>query len=481
MLPVYTLFLTPEDYGITNLVTSFNSVATFVIAFSLYSAIVRFYADYKDDREKLKQFYGTVIIFVLCSGCIFAGLGFALHELLIEWFFKGIEFYPVIVLALLTLTFICLHTVHQSIMQGLQAGKKLTLINLTVFGLQVGLNLLFIGVFRLGATGVLLASFIINLGYFIYMLYDLRANNLVVFSLNKTLLGEALHYSIPLMPHNLSTHIASFVARVFINNSSSLSSVGLYGIAWQFGSIIDLIQASVNRAFAPWFFETMNGGEASAKGEIIKLSRILLILYSLVYMVIGLFSQEVVILMTNERYLMAWTVIPILVAAFSVKSIYYFYVNVLYYYKQAANKVFIATIAGSFADIVLAVLLVPVYGMYGAAFAFLNAKIIVVAIVVVMSKKYNDIGYRVNDMLKILLPSLLFMWVGLYLSYIKYMTVFSWINLLYKLGVLFAYLIFVYLSNRKEIDRVIKSEKFQNIIEEVILKKAKKNSICGDN
>lgn len=464
LLPVYTLFLTPEDYGITNLVTSFNGVASFVVAFSLYSAVVRFYADYKDDREKMKQFYGTIIVFVFCSGCIFVGLGFILHELLIRWLFKGIAFYPVVVIALLTLTFICLHTVHQSIMQGMQAGKKLTLINLTVFGLQVGLNLLFIGVFKLGAIGVLLASLIINLSYFVYMLYDLKANNLIVFCLNKTLLREALSYSLPLMPHNLSTHIASFAARVFINNSGSLATVGLYSIAWQFGSIIDMVQASVNRAFAPWFYEIMNRGEAGAKGEIIRLSRVLLILYSLVYMVIGLFSQEVVILMTNERYIMAWTAIPVLVVAFSVKSIYYFYVNVLYYYKQAANKIFIATITGSFADIILAVILVPVYGMYGAALAFLNAKIIVVAIVVVMSKRYDDIGYRVAEMLRIVLWSLLFMGVGLYFSYTKYMVVFSWTNLLYKFAVLFAYLIFMYLTNRKVIDGIVKLESIKSIV-----------------
>jgi len=178
---------------------------------------------------------------------------------------------------------------------------------------------------------------------------------------------------------------------------------------------------------------------------------------------IGLFSQEAIILLTNERYIMAWTAIPILVIAFSVKSIYYFYVNVLFYYKDAARKIFIATITGSFADITLALGLVPHYGMYGAAVAFLIAKIIVVTIVIVMSKKYDDIGYKVKGMLKIVVPSLLFMGVGLYLSYTKYMTVFSWINLFYKFGILLAYLVFIYLTNRKMINTIIKSGKIQQI------------------
>lgn len=68
LLPIYTLYLTPDDYGVTNLVTGFVNVATFIIAFSLYSAAIRFYADYKENRRKIKRLYGTLISFVFISG-----------------------------------------------------------------------------------------------------------------------------------------------------------------------------------------------------------------------------------------------------------------------------------------------------------------------------------------------------------------------------------------------------------------------------
>ncbi|MFX4263247.1 oligosaccharide flippase family protein [Pelotomaculum propionicicum] len=461
LLPVYTMFLTPEDYGITNMVNGFNSVVMFVVGFSLYSAVVRFYTDYKEDREKLKEFYGTIVIFVFLSGSIFTGLGFILQKLLISWFFKGIAFYPIIVIALIILTFDCLYNVHQCIMQGMQLGKKLTIRNLTVFGFQVGCTLLFIGVFKLGAVGVLLATLSMLICYFIYMIFDLKSNDLITFCINKSLLHKALRYSIPLMPHSLSTSIATFASRVFINNNWSLSSVGLYSVASQFGNIIDTVQASANQAFSPWFYDVMTHGDDNTGKEIVDLSRLLIILYSIFYIVIGLFSQEVIILMTDERYVMAWTAVPILVMAFSVKSIYYFYVNVLFYYKEAARKIFIATIIGSLADIILAYIIVPVYGMYGAAVAFLNAKIIVTTIVIVMSKRYKDIGYKVTEMLKIVIPSLLFMGAGLYFSYTKYMTVFSWGNLLYKFGVVGIYLGFLYFTNRKMINKIIKTGQYQ--------------------
>lgn len=463
LLPVYTLFLKPEDYGTINIINSFTQVASFVVAFSLYSAVIRFYADYKNDKEKLKRFYGTVVVFVFMSGVVFTSLGFLLNEYLISCFFKGINFYPVFLIALLNLTFICLHMMHGSILQGMQKGRKLTIINLSVFGIQVCLNLFFIMVLKLGATGILLAGLIINLSYFFFMLFDLVKNNIIFFCIDIKILREALRYSVPIIPHNLSTRIANFASRVFINNSSSLTTVGLYSVASQFGLVIDMVQSSVNRAFAPWFYDMMNIKEESNK-DIVKFSRFLLILYSILYMLIGLFSQEVIMLMTTERYIIAWTVIPILVVAFSVKSLYYFYVNVLFYYKDAAKKIFIATITGSSADLFFAFILIPQYGMYGAAVSFLIAKVIVVTIIVIMSKKYDDIGYKVTDMLKIVTPSLLFMSIGLYFSYTKYIAVFSWINLFYKFGVLIVYLIFVYLTNKKKIKEIIKSGKIQQVL-----------------
>ncbi len=155
LLPIYTLFLSADDYGVTNLVTGFLNVATFIVAFSLYSAAIRFYTDFKEDLVKLKRLYGTIISFVLISSTISLIIGFVFRDIIVSLFFKGISFFPIVFIALLSLIFISLHTMHQSILQGMQQGKKLTIINLTVFILTAVLKIILIGVFHLGAVGFL--------------------------------------------------------------------------------------------------------------------------------------------------------------------------------------------------------------------------------------------------------------------------------------------------------------------------------------
>lgn len=455
LLPLYTLFLEPEDYGITNLVSSFVNVSIFVVAFSLFSAVVRFYVDYKDDRRMLKRFYGTIIVFTGISGVAFTSIGIIFRGFLSSVFLEGVPFYPIGIIALFSITFSALQYTHQSILQGLQDGKTIAKLNIIVFLIQASLSFTMIGIFKMGATGVVLSQLIVYVGYFFYMILDLKKRDLFTFCLDLKILKNALAYSIPLLPHNLSTRIASLISRILINNSGTLAAVGLYSVASQFSILIDTIQVAVNRAFLPWLYEMIENKDEESKIEAVKLSRFLLIFYSIIYMTIGLFAQDIIILMLPEKYRLSWTIIPILIAGFSIKSIYYFYSNIIMYYKSAARLLFLASLTGSIADIVLAFVLIPIYGMHGSAFAFVLAKLLMVFIVYQLSLKYNGIGYKLFEMLKTVMINLSFMYIGLYWSFTRFPLELNLLNVLYKVGVFFAYFLYVYLANRKEIRRLL--------------------------
>ena len=70
LLPLYTAYLSTDDFGVINITNTFTSVMLFVVAFSLYTSISRFYVEYKDEPEKLKRFYGSVFLFTFFSSVI---------------------------------------------------------------------------------------------------------------------------------------------------------------------------------------------------------------------------------------------------------------------------------------------------------------------------------------------------------------------------------------------------------------------------
>jgi O-antigen/teichoic acid export membrane protein len=450
LLPLYTAFLTTSDYGTINLLSSFSAMANYIVAFSLYSAVIRFYADYKEDLEKTKAFFGTVISFVFLSGCVFFGLSVLLKNLLQAYLFTGISYCPSVLMALVALVFTSLYTVYQNILKGMQKAKKSALVSIAYFFLQVILNIVFVAIYKLGADGVLLSLVISSVLASIWMLHDLKQCDLVRFGIDTTILKEALRYSIPIIPHNLSTQIAQFVSKVFINGTSSLAYVGLFSLASRFGSLADMIQSSVNAAFQPWFYEQMNRRGVDRQ-QISKLSDILIWCYSFVFLGLGLFSQELVTLMASPQYGEAWKLIPLMVAVYALKTPYYFYINILFYYKKASKYIFTATVSSSLLNVVLSYFLIKSFGMYGSVAADAISMIARVGIVVLLSKRFGNVGFRFWHFFLMTLLTVVFLAIGLFFSYTRFPATLAVGNFLYKCAVLALFLLVLYLANRGSI------------------------------
>lgn len=464
LLPLYTAYLTKEEYGISSIATSFISTMGFVVAFSLFSAVMRFYVDLKDEPEKLKRFYGTIITFVSCSSVFFGIVLAIFREPLSKYVFSGIDYYPIIFISIISLLFHCLHTVFDNILKSQQKAFKSSVFSILFFLVTVGLNILFVVVFKLGAVSLILSSLISCILYSIYFIIEMLAKKTIVICLDWKLLKSALKYSIPIMPHNLSTSIAVLITKVLIGGSASLASLGVYSVAAQFGSVADTIQSYVDKAYSPWLFEKLNAKEANYKSSIRGISRLLAAAIGLFFIGISLFAQEYIVLFVNKDYIEAWKYVPLIVMVFGIKTIYYFYIGVLFYYKKASRLLFTATLSSSFVNIFLSYFIIPILGVYGSILADAIAMIIRITIIVIISKRFEDIGLRVFDFVLNFMTVVSFIFIGLALSYIKYPYTFSMINLLYKVFIIFAYIGVVAVINKKHIGPFIKliKNKFYN-------------------
>lgn len=451
LLPLYTFYLTTEDYGITSLVASFISTASFIVSFSLFSAVMRFYVELKETPEKLKRFYGTMVIFVTSSSFVFGVLLSTFRTKVSGLIFSGIDYYPIIFMCLISLCFNSLYTVFDQILRSQQKALKSTIFSSILFFIIVGLNILFVVFFKMGAKGVILSSLI---GYAICSLYfiiEMCLKRLIVFCIDLKLLKESLKYSIPIMPHNLSTNIALLVSKVLIGGSVSLTGVGLYSVASQFGNMADTIQGYVDSAYGPWLYEKLHNKENDYKQSIRDISKLLISVIGLFFLGIALFSQDYILLFLDESYFESWKYIPLIVIIFTIKTIYYFYVEVMFFYKKASNKLFIATFSGSLINILLSYLIIPILGIYGSILADAIAMLVRVSIIVYISKKYDNIGLRISDFIINAIIVSVFICLGLYLSYTKYEFIFSISNFIYKIFIVIVYLIFSSLINKKQL------------------------------
>lgn len=455
LLPLFTASLTTEDYGIYSLLGSFNSVALYFTSLGLETAIIRFYCDYKDDKNKLKRLIGTCMMSVIVMDVIFNLLCVVFNKPLCGSILDGIAFTPYVVLSLIELTFISLNTIYRTVLKAEGAGKKLSISSFVMFLLSTSATLVLVVAMKKGAVGMLLAFIIARFAFLLFAIYDLLKRDIITICVDFSLLKKALKYSLPIIPHSMSTYIATFVSKMFLNKSVSLSAVGVYNIASQIAAMIDTVQDSVGQAYRPWLNELLSGKEDDKSGRIQQISELLMDFFCIMFIGISYFSYEAVLIFLNNSYQYAWRVVPILAIAFSFKAMYYFYIYKCFYFTETANKIFIISILTNLINIFTSYLLIPHYGMYGTAVSQLIADIVRALLAIGLANTKEKIGYRLGKLFKILCISWVFIFVGVLPMYINNSNELNLLLFLYKLMLLLLYLCVFYMKNKKLVNKFI--------------------------
>lgn len=436
LLPLYTLYLTPTDYGITGIVNSFTAILTLLFTLSLNGAVQRYYYVYQADKEKLRSFYGTIVMFVMFNSLILSAIIIVFQRWLISPFIEGIEFYPYIFLGVLTVLFNPMYTIYQSLLQTLQKGKEFSVNSLLHFGLMVFLNVLFIVVFQLGAVGQLLSYLITAVVFGLYSLISLYRKKVISFNFNFSYLREALSYSVPLIPHNLSSTIAAFISRLLLNNLVSTASAGLFNIASQFMLIIDTFHMSVNNAYIPWFYGEMEKDTKKSHEGIINFADIISKGYLVISIAVSFFIKEVIQIFLPSSYLNAWMIIPIMLVAYQLRSIYLFYVNTLFYNTKSTRFIFIASVTGSLVNIFTMSSFTKSLGLFAPAVALFAQQFVVVIIVIFLSRRLEPVDFKLNNMILYIIIMILAMLIGQFYDFSNPTSEISIINILYKAVIL---------------------------------------------
>lgn len=445
LLPLYTAYLTPESYGIMSVVTSVTNFLSIFILYSLTSTATRFY--YKNrDPGYAKQLWGTLIIIVLINSVIIGSLAIIFHKQLIDPVTGGIAFYPFMFIGILTVLVSPLYLFFQSYLQTIQDGKRCGINGIMFFILQVSLTVLFLTVFHLEVLGVLLANLITTAVFFVYAFFFFVKR--VVWQLNKDIAKPALKYATPLLPHHLFAWSSDMIDKLMLNSLASTSTTGLYSAAQQFGGIVNMIAVSVNRAYAPWFYDRI--GKSDANEVIPKLTYLLILGYSLVAFLISIFSKEIITIMVSESFHSVWVFVPFLCFANVFQGIYLVFSN--YLFLEKTKKVFYCTMYGAIVVILLNLILIPKLGVGGTIISATIALIVRSAVCFFMARKTEQ--YIDVSIIKIL--AIIFSLFTISLSVFLIDDMELWTSLFIKVGIVLVIMFVIWLKYKTLIIRIIK-------------------------
>ncbi|CAN0069562.1 unnamed protein product, partial [Chrysoparadoxa australica] len=216
-------------------------------------------------------------------------------------------------------------------------------------------------------------SHIISVGILVIVTFWFLSSNYKLI-LQIKYIKYGLSFGIPIVVHDLSQIILSSFDQIIINQIVGEVETGLYSVAYKIGIIISVISLGFLKSYTPIFYAKLN----EAKHDDINN---LAVKYSYIVMFVAIllivFSNELLILLTNKNYYSVHSLISIVVLSYYFHFIYTIYVNYLFYYKATKRIAYITLLVGVF-NIVLNYVFIPKFGYEAAAWTTLISYILMV-------------------------------------------------------------------------------------------------------
>jgi O-antigen/teichoic acid export membrane protein len=371
LLPLYTRFLTPADYGLISLAETVAAVVATLLGMGLEPGMRRLYFQYVDDAGKLARYLGSVMRFsLLVTGAVVV-LALLAGPRILRLADPHLEvpFYPYIALAIGAAALSQLVQYRLGLFQVQAKPREYGWLALALFVATAACALLLVVVYRWGAYGMLLGKLIASAALALVALWMLRhwlgAKTEWAFVL------ETLPLSLPLVPHSLMALGLVVADRFILERYRSLDEVGLYSLAYTLGMVMYLVSLSIAQAWQPIYFDTARAGDATGRRMLGTLSSGLATFLSAVAFIGVLIAPEVARVL-DPRYRAVGRLIPWIIGGYLLHAMFgLFHLSVL----QGKRTQFIlfASAMAFVANIGLNLWWVPAYGMYGAAYATLVA------------------------------------------------------------------------------------------------------------
>lgn len=397
LLPVYTAYLTPDDYGILNLLNSIMGFFSILILLSLQGAATRYHF-LSTDNDHRKKVWGTILLLVIFNSIIWTSFLIIFHKYLVDPLTGDIGFWKLTILSLFSVALSPVYQFYQQWLQCNEDGKRYTINLICNFSLTVVLNVVFLCCFHLGVLGMLLSTLIVSIIFFIYSIFKFRTH--ILLSLDKSIAKKAYSYSLPLVPHSVSGYCSVMIDRVLLNKITTSAQLGLYSVANQFGTILSSITTSIDKAYNPVFFRSVESGDINKRmNSIIDSS---LIFCSFLALLITFFTPEAIGIMASESFAESWKPVTFICFGYVFNGLYFFYVKPLFLGKT--QYVFVISLSQLAANLILNIVLIPKLGYLGAGISFLCSQFASSLIALVLSKKfYRELKFHVSKHFSIIL------------------------------------------------------------------------------
>lgn len=368
LLPLLTLYLSPQEYGTYDLYVAYITLLSSVLFLDIWGGILRFMFDYKEEKEKYNPIRAGVLIFILSS------IVYIIATFLLGALFNLEHVFILLIFGLCN----NIQMLFGNIARGFGKDFIFAISGLLGSIVIVACNILFIAVLHKGYEYLFISS---SIGFvFIAVIIATKVKIIDQFKPNmfdKRLFREILIYSLPLSVNSVAWWFLNSYNRLVINSNFESTDNGLYAVALKFGVMVQVFVQCFQLAWQELSFSKSNITVSekqffysTAFHEFVKLLGLGTIL--LLPLIKLLFP-----IMIDESYYDAQVLVPIILLSTLLTSISSFLASICGSLK-ITNNILVTTIYGSIANVIAVHLLISYTGLQAPGIALSIGFLIVV-------------------------------------------------------------------------------------------------------
>ncbi|MEE9163053.1 MAG: oligosaccharide flippase family protein [Candidatus Neomarinimicrobiota bacterium] len=401
LLPIFTRYLTPADYGLFSLLLVTGGVAGIITQLGLGSALFREVIYFESDERTATS---TALYFLIGESLlVFGGLA-VLAGPLSQLIFGSTLQTESLRLVFYTGILRVMEIVFMARLRIKERAALYSTVSVARFLVGAGLSILYIAVLKQGVSGLIVAGLIqagIFAGvYLVILLPDLRP------TLSRPVLRSMLLFGAPMVPAGLADLVMVSSDRYFLQHYASTTEVGLYSLGYTIGMVMNLAVWSVQLAWPAQMFSIAKQKEAPQ--QFARILTYYVVVLGFLGLGLSLLARELLVIMTTPEFYGAAAVVPLVAVSYIFYGVRYM-TNMALTTRDKMKYVPLIIILAALVNLGLNLLLIPPYGMLGAAWATFFSYLLLAVVSTAVNLHFWSMPYEYVRLAKVTLA-----WLAIY-------------------------------------------------------------------
>lgn len=390
LTPIYTRVMSPADYGIVEVSITLSSFMSTFAIMSIDQALNSFFFD--GDHAYRSNLVSTALVFAALCSMGFAAALFAAAVPLAQLLFHDTSRVLIIYLICLNTLSVPIYNITTTALRLHMGVKRVNILGLTFLLTTVISNLVLVVVLQYKATGVIAANVLANvLGASLGIILTMQV---LRGRFESGLLKQLLKTGTGLLFGSVSFLLLAGSDRLLLTQYVTQNDQGLYAIANKLASMIYVILSAAWSAWWPLALEIAN--KPDSKLQYSRMFEFIVAGSTGLSLLIGLFSPEILRLFTRDVYVPAAPYALALMIYTGPISFISSSFTIGFYVKKRTLIVSIVAITTAALNVLLNLILDPIWGVWGAVWATVLAGAAGLVLSFIFSQRVMPVPYRLG-------------------------------------------------------------------------------------